>query len=77
VKLASVKNFFGLTPGVGDKVTGYTDWSVQITGTITEIIPILNYAKVAGTVTISTDWNGIIEEQTDGDYVPISRLRFA
>lgn len=63
-------------PKVGDPVSGGLDYSVSYEGVVIEISnnKYLPGAYVCGTITINSDWKGVLKEEKDRFFVPLSRL---
>lgn len=73
------RKFFGLSPIVGDAVSGSLDWSVTYSGTVvrTPTNSLFPYYIVEGVVSIVTDWSGTETKNESEIIVPASRINHA
>jgi hypothetical protein len=73
------RKFFGLSPIVGDSVSGSLDWSVSYSGVVvsTPTNCLFPCYIVKGAVSIITDWKGIETKKESEIIVPANRINHA
>jgi len=68
------RRIFSPKPRVGDKVHGVIHFGTPYSGVVTSVQNMPEYEmcwlRVSGTVTIYTDWGGVIEKQDEDIVVP-------
>ena len=74
-----LRRLLRLRPKVGDPVSGGLDFSVSYEGIVIEICnnKYMPGAYVRGTITINSDWKGVLKEEKSRFFVPLARLHIA
>lgn len=74
-----IRRLLRLRPKVGDPVSGWLDFSVSYEGVVIEMCnnKYMPGAYVSGTITINSDWKGVLKEEKTRFFVPLDRLCIA